>query len=274
MIEKSKEIIFEKQSFLGLHISIFDRAELISYLKNTVENNRKSILYGHALWTFPMLKKHPEIYIYGDKADVLVTDGRPFYVLAKIHGLPLKYDISIPNLVILTLQLADKFNWSVYLLGATSEVNIIAQEKIKSKYKNINLVSGHNGYFDPQLDSAKIIKQINVFKPSILLIGITSPTKEKIAYEWKNELNTNIIIPCGGMIDVLAEKTKLTPTIIKKLGLASFYRVLQEPKRLFRRYLYIYGYLFFYFFPLYFYKVILSRDKQYSIVDKNLIVRK
>lgn len=267
MVGSKQGIIFKKHSFLGLSISVFDKEELVSYIIETVKSNRKSIMYGHALWTFPMLKKYPEIFYFGEKSDVLVTDGRPFYIMAKMHGIPLKYDISIPNLVLLSLELANSNNWSVFLLGATDEINKVAQQKISKGYKNISLVAGRDGYFDQEKDAKQIIKQINQCRPSILLIGIPSPTKEEIAYLWKDDLETNIIIPCGGMIDVLAGKTKLTPKMIKKLGLASFYRVLQEPRRLLKRYSYIYGYLFFKFLPIYIFKVILLRNKEFSFTD-------
>jgi len=263
--------MIEKTNFLGLSISIFDRKQLIKYIEDTVNEDNQKVLYGHALWTIPMMKRFPDIYNYGELADLLVTDGRPFYLLAKWHGLPLKYDISIPNLVSLTLELAHINKWSIFLLGATDSNNNQAIRNVSNNYPNIKFVKGRNGYFSDQ-ENDNIISQINLYQPNILIIGITSPKKERIAAEWRDHLKSNIIIPCGGMIDVLAGKTKVTPNWIKKLGLASFYRVIQEPLRLFKRYNYIYSYLFFKFLPLYFFEVIIKKNKSFSLAKHLKII--
>lgn len=262
-----------KYNFLGLSISVFYKYELVNYLHSIVVNNEQSICYGHVLWTFPMMKMHPDIYHYGEQADLFVTDGKPFYSLAKFNGLPLKYNISIPNLVLLTLELANKHNWSIFLLGTKKTINDKAQVKIKADYPGISCISGHHGYFDDKAIQ-NIVNIINREKPNIVLIGIPSPKKEKLAVEFKNKINSNLIIPCGGMIDVLAGKTKLTPKIIKQLGLASFYRVMQEPKRLLKRYIYIYGFFFFRFVPIYIKEVLIKGNKNYSMPKHYKIINK
>jgi len=263
---KIEQIEIKRLSFLGLSISVFEKQDLINFIINTVSNNQHKIFYGHALWSFPMINKYPAIYKYGEKADVFVTDGRIFYLMAKWHGLLLKYEISIPNLVHLILELANKNNWSVYLLGATEETNQLAQLNIKNKYPSITKVTGRNGYFNQQ-EYDSIRSEVSTSRCNILLLGISSPIKEILAAEWKEQMNTNIIIPCGGMIDVLAGKTKQTPPMIKRFGLASFYRVLQEPKRLFKRYSYIYGFLLLRFIPVYFYQVIIRNKKDFSFIE-------
>lgn len=255
-----------KQSFLGLSVSIFDELELENYLIKIIEFNKTKVLYGYSLWTISALNKIPELYLYAEQADFFVTDGRPFYLLAKLHGLPLKLDLSIPGLVFYTLQLANKFGWSVFLLGATEEMNKKAQLNLISKYPGLKRVGGQHGFFNSS-EKDKIINQINKLAPNLILIGTPSPGKEKLAIEFKANTTTNLIIPCGGMIDVLGGKTKVTPGFIKKLGLASFYRLIQEPRRLFKRTLKMYFFLFFNFLPVYLFKKFISKDRNFSVFD-------
>ena len=254
-----------KVNFVGLSISVFDKKELCTYIEDIVKKDLTIIIYGHSLWTISILKTQPEVYYFGEKADVLVVDGRPLYLLAKMHGLPIKSDISIPNLVLLSLSLADKYCWSIFLLGSKSNINKRAQSKILEKYKSIKTVSGRDGYFTEKEES-QIIQSINQFKPNILLIGMPSPKKEMISVNWKNKVNANIIIPCGGMIDVLSGNKKLAPKIIKKLGLASLCRLAQEPKRLFNRTFKGYVFIIFNFIPVYFINVLLLRKADFSII--------
>jgi len=254
----------EKANFLGFSISIFEKDQLITFIERNVDFNLKNIYYGHSLWVISNLVKQPNIYLYGEKADVLITDGRLFYLIAKFHGLPIKYNISIPQLVLLTLHLANKNNWSVFVLGGKETINKKAVQNIQSKHIGIKLVKGRDGYFSED-ESENIINLINQLRFNVLLIGISSPKKEMIATIWKEKLNTNIIIPCGGMIDVLAGKTKITPSWIKKLGLASLYRFFQEPKRLFHKTLNTYCFILFRFLPIYLLKVRLAHNENFHL---------
>ena len=264
--QMSESLELRKVKFIGLSISIFELSELKKYIKNVVEHNAAKVMYGYSLWTITALKKYPELYKYAEQSDVLVTDGRPFFLLAKFHGLPLKHDISIPNLVFLTLDLANKNGWSVFLLGADKQINEKAQINVRKKYSNIKNIDGIDGYYSSD-QSEEIKKKIKKFAPNILLIGTSSPDKERIAVEWKNSVNANIIIPCGGMIDVLGGKTKVTPVLLKKLGLASFYRLSQEPRRLYKKMITVYSFILFKFIPLYFYYVLFLNNQKFSIYD-------
>ncbi|MBN2214928.1 MAG: WecB/TagA/CpsF family glycosyltransferase [Bacteroidales bacterium] len=256
-----------RYDFYGLSVDSFTKDELRKKLLLSIKKKKSLVLYGHALWSIPMMKKYPEIYIYGNKADILVTDGHPFYLLCKkIKNIPLKDEISIPQSIYILLELANENGYKVFLLGADKETNLIAQKNIKNKYLNIVECNGIDGYFSEK-DYDRIINKINVFSPDILLIGISSPKKEILSLAWKKSLNVGIIIPCGGMIDILAGKTKLTPKFIKKCGLASFYRVIQEPRRLYKRYSFIYGFLFFNFLPVFVWNVLILRKKNFSIPE-------
>jgi N-acetylglucosaminyldiphosphoundecaprenol N-acetyl-beta-D-mannosaminyltransferase len=252
-----------KKSFMGLDVSVFSLDDLEKYFASVVIKGEHKIFYGHSLWTVPMMKKHPEIYYYGNKADVLTADGRPFYLLCKLFGVKLKCDLSIPQMVLKVLKFSNNNSYKVYLLGATSDVNKQAIHKLSVVYPKILQTKGRDGYFK-ESEFSDIVTDINDFNPEVLLIGISSPIKEVLAEKLKEKTSANIIIPCGGMIDVIAGKTSITPGLVKKLGLASLYRLAQEPKRLFRRQMYIY---FFWmgFMPVLLFKAL--KDKNFSIPE-------
>jgi len=258
--------VIKRQNFIGLSVSSFTQQELLSYIPQSVNNRGCNVFYGYSLWTIVNLQSIPQVVQYGEQADLLVADGRPFFLLARLHGLPLKYEISIPNLVLLCLDLAQKKGWSVFLFGAEEYVNQQAQVNLRKKYPNLKAIGGQNGFYQ-HTQLKDIRNEIAEFDPDILLIGLPSPIKEQLAVDWKSEHIGRIIIPCGGMIDVLGGKTKLTPKIIKKLGLASFYRFIQEPRRLFKKTLLLYFDVFFKFLPLYFWEVIVKRKRDFSLPD-------
>lgn len=206
--------------------------ELLEYSKYVIITDKKRIFYGYSLMLLPKFNKHPEIFILSNTFDFFLIDGRGFYLLLKLFGRNPKNHISIPDFAKILLEIANELKLKVFLLGSTEENNKKAIYNIRKDYPSIISVDGYNGYFSDQ-EETDIVNMINNFNPDILLIGISSPKKEKFAYTRRENLSAKIILPCGGVIDQLAGKTKREPKIIKKLGLTWFFRFIQEPKRLF-----------------------------------------
>jgi len=226
----------------------------------------KIIGYGYSIGILPKLNKHPELYKYSNSFDLMVTDGRPFYFVAKLFGCPLVFDISIPNLSMLVLRLSNKYKQKVLLFGASQVINDKAVHNLRKQYPNANIMKGISGYFESDRET-KIVNQINTLHPDVLLIGMQSPYKEFFAYKYKDTLCTKIIIPCGGMIEVFSGKSKPTPYWIKKIGLAWFFRFTQNPKK---RFALTVSYLYYFLFlllPLLCFLRIFRKDKSFSIAN-------
>jgi len=223
----------ENISLYGIKVSIFEKDQLIRYFEETLSAKKQIICYGLSLGMFSKFKKEPEIYLYSDKFDIMVTDGKPFYWFGKFLGFPLKSFLSIPEMTLLTLDIANKYNYKVLMVGGTPENNKKAIINLRNKYGNMQVLDGIDGFFK-QEDEENIISRIQQLNPDILLIGMPSPKKEIFAYTCKNKTSCSIIVPCGGMIDILAGNYKLTPKWLKKLGLALIFRYIQQPISRFR----------------------------------------
>jgi len=220
--------------FWGLKLSVFNNPRVLQYIKDIIQKRNKIICFGYSLGTFPYLKKHPEIAVYGNTFDIMLSDGRGLFLLSKMLGYKLKSDISIPNFSLELLKLANDEKYSVLIIGSSPENNLNATLNARKLFPNAILFDGISGGSFSISDNQKTIAYINGLKPNILLIGVSSPKKEKFAYEWKGKLKVNIIVPFGGAIDILSGKSKPIPKFIKKIALGAIWRFLQEPKRLFR----------------------------------------
>ncbi len=216
-----------------MYVSVFSKEEYNSFTNELLENDGPNILYGYTLLLMPLIKKKPEIIEYCNTFDLLVTDGTGYYYLAKLFGMPLKYNLSIPNMVYSLLDKANVKGYRVLLFGGKEMTNTKACSNLKKKYPNAKILDGINGYYDIQKEDL-IIKKIASEKPDILLIANASPKKEMFAYKNKEILNSKVIVPCGGMVDVLAGEISLTPPWLKKVGFAWLYRFFQEPKLRFK----------------------------------------
>lgn len=251
--------------FYGLKVSLFEDDDLESLIVNSINNKQKKVLFGYSLGTFPYFRKHPEIAVYSNQFDVVVTDGRGFYLLTKLFGVPVKSDLSIPNMSKLSLEIANKNKFSVMLIGSSPKNNSQATLNIRKNYPHAIIYDGYDGGLFTHEDQLMTIEKINKVKPDILLIGVSSPKKEAFAANWKEKLEVKIIIPFGGAIDIFSGKSKPIPKLYKKLLLGALFRWYQEPKRLFRDSIIYTASVLFKLIPALVFNSVILRKRNFSI---------
>lgn len=249
----------------GLKLSVFTLDDVRDFYSGIIDKKGNAVVFGHSFGSIPVMKKFPHLVDVVNSFDLLVCDGTPFSWYCKLFGFPLKQVISIPEITNFTLEYADNQKLRVLLLGAKESINQLATNRLAEKYPNAVFLQGINGYFSAT-EEADIVSKISSQAPDVLLIGISTPVKEMFAYKYRKDLNASIIIPCGGMIDVYAGITKQSPKIIKKLGLAAPYRILQEPRRLFKLHTWYISEAIFKIVPLTLYNRLFSRNKSFSLV--------
>ena len=250
--------------FYGLKLSNFTLEDLDTYLVSTVNSDKQIVGYGYSLGILAFFQKFKDFYKFCNSFELMVADGTIFYWVMRAYGVKLKTFLSIPQLSEHILNIANKKMYSLMLLGATEEINVTASKNLKNKYPGIKLLPGHHGYFKPN-EEEDIIEHINKLNPNILFIGMQTPDKEKFAYNNRSKIKSNIIIPFGGMINVYAGLSAQPPTFIKRMGLASIYRLTQDPKKLFFRYLWIAKEIFFRILPRMFFEIVIKKNNKFLI---------
>lgn len=173
-----------------------------------------------------------EMFDFTKKFHFVTADGNGFVKLSGLFGTKIKNQIPISTLSEKIISLAAKKQFRIYLLGSTIINNNLAQNAIHRLYPELE-VFGHHGYFnDDELEL--IISEIIQCKPNIILVGISSPKKERVILKISKHYSPSINIACGGYIDILAGKIRRAPIIIQKISVEWIYRFLQEPRRLFK----------------------------------------
>ena len=123
-----------------------------------------------------------------------------------------------------------------FVLGATEEIVKTFAYRLDQLYPNVKIAGFHHGYFGEDKDK-RIINMINSANSDILIIGMGSPRQELWVDKNKGFLKVKIILCVGGILDVLAGKIKRAPVWMQKVSLEWFWRLIQDPKRLWKRYL-------------------------------------
>jgi len=221
----------KKSSLYGLNVSVFTYEDLVDIFNQSIKKEKQITCYGHSLTAIPRFRVYPQIFRISQKFDIMVPDGKGFYILCRLFGIPLKSDMALYEISDMLLKLANVEGYSVLLLGSDVESNKTATANIKEKYSKAKILEGHHGYFSEQ-EETSIVNYINSMNPNILLIGMSSPKKEEFFSRNICKINAKVVVLIGGVIDIYAGKTKSIPKFVKVLSLTWIYRFLQEPKRL------------------------------------------
>ncbi|MFV0429704.1 MAG: WecB/TagA/CpsF family glycosyltransferase [Arachnia sp.] len=135
------------------------------------------------------------------------------------------------------LEHASREGLRVYLLGAQPKVLALVRQQVATGYPGAVVVGARDGYF-ADAEAAQVAAEIGRSTPDLLFIAMTSPRKETFIASHRRHLGRiPVVHGVGGSFDVLAGVTKRAPEAWQRLGMEWAYRVLQEPRRMFWRYL-------------------------------------
>ncbi|WP_299319653.1 WecB/TagA/CpsF family glycosyltransferase [uncultured Maribacter sp.] len=179
------------------------------------------------------------------KSDVILPDGVGIVFASKwLNGVKVK-KIAGADFHEYQLKRLNKINGSCFYLGASNETLGKIETRLKKEYPNVKFGS-YSPPYKPSFteeDNAKMIQEVNNFRPDVLFVGMTAPKQEKWSYAHKGELDAKIICSIGAVFDFYAGSVERPSKIWQNLGLEWLGRLLKEPKRMWRRYIY-YGFIF------------------------------
>ena len=167
--------------------------------------------------------------------DMINIDGMGVVLGARFCGHQVKERIAGVDLFHELLEMSAKRDFPVFLLGATEDVVAKTADKVQSLYPKLPLAGFHHGYFWD--DEEAIVKMINDSGAKLLFVAITSPKKENFINKWQDKLGVDFVMGVGGTFDVVAGKVKRAPVWMQNYGLEWLFRVIQEPGRMWKRYL-------------------------------------
>lgn len=124
----------------------------------------------------------------------------------------------------------------IYLLGAKPDVNAEALRRFRKIAPQHKFVGGRSGYFTSD-EKQKILSEIKKTNPDIVLLALGNPAQELFASRNIHEMGCALVFCVGGLFDFISERTKRAPLLVLKFRSEWLYRLYQEPKRLWKRYL-------------------------------------
>ena len=207
-----------------------------------LENLNKGLIVTPNVDHLVKLQKDKEFYDIYKKADWVICDSKIVYLCSKLFCDPIKEVIPGSSLFPAFCEYhRNNSNIKIYLLGSQNNVAQIAMESINKRIGR-NIVVGARspsfGFEKNEQECNDIITSINESGANVLIVGVGAPKQEKWIDKYKSQLSCiDIFMPLGATIDFEANNIKRAPKIYQKLAIEWVYRMLNDPKRLIKRYL-------------------------------------
>lgn len=166
--------------------------------------------------------------------EVVSADGQSIVWAGRALGAAVPERVAGIDLMHRLLVEAAGRAWPVYFLGARPDVLKACVERLTEKHPNLIVAGSHDGYFD---DDVAVARQVRDSGARLLFVGISSPRKEFFLAEQLHEMGDLFAMGVGGSFDVVAGLTNRAPRWMQRAGLEWSYRLLQEPGRMWKRYL-------------------------------------
>jgi N-acetylglucosaminyldiphosphoundecaprenol N-acetyl-beta-D-mannosaminyltransferase len=226
-----------KQNFFNIPIDALTMSQTLEKVENAITLNKQIHHTVVNAGKVVMMQTDKELEKSVIDADIINADGQAIVWAANLLGYKLPERVSGIDLMEELVKRSFKNGYKCFFFGATEEV-VTKLVNIYAMQYSEDIIAGYrNGYFDKEEEEG-IALQITESGANILFVAITSPKKEIFLNTYKKQLqNVNFIMGVGGSFDVIAGKVRRAPLWMQNIGLEWFYRFLQEPKRMWKRYL-------------------------------------
>jgi N-acetylglucosaminyldiphosphoundecaprenol N-acetyl-beta-D-mannosaminyltransferase len=182
--------------------------------------------------------KDPEVRFILQEADLATADGMPIVWGARLLGVNLSDRVAGADMVPLLAERAARQGYSIFLLGAEPGVAAQAAEILCKRYPELKIAGILAPPFSPVLEmDPALVDAVKAAQPDILMVAFGNPKQEKWVAMHRQKLGVPVMMGIGGSLDFLTGTTQRAPVWMQKTGLEWFHRLLQDPRRMWRRYI-------------------------------------
>jgi len=227
------------QAFAGSKLTPVSLTSLLDYISDRLARGERRLLVGHHnLHSLHLRQRDEEVQHFYRQCQTCYIDGMGALWLLRAAG----FDIGEASRFSLMDCLPALFDWaedqevSLFYLGASPAAIELAREWVAARWPRLTLSLQH-GYLTTRELQREVVDTINLRRPDILLVGMGMPKQEAWINAHIASLDVGAVLQAGGTLDYYTGIQSRPPRRISQLGLAWLYRLLHDPRRLWRRYL-------------------------------------
>jgi N-acetylglucosaminyldiphosphoundecaprenol N-acetyl-beta-D-mannosaminyltransferase len=227
---------FNKISLFNYAVARVTMDELIDKIDEFIVSGKPHKLVLLNPYIVLEAKKHHDYGDYIRNCDIITADGVGLLMAAKLFGKPFPQRVTGTDFMPAIARLASEKGYSMYLLGAAPGIAQKAAEKLVKQFPGLKIAGVQHGYFTAE-EEKTVIEGIKKAKPDILVVCMGVYIQEMFIEKYYKELGIPLSFGNGAALDFVSERVKRAPLWMQKRGLEWFFRFMQEPGRMWKRYL-------------------------------------
>ncbi|MFC1851336.1 WecB/TagA/CpsF family glycosyltransferase [candidate division CSSED10-310 bacterium] len=229
----------DKINILGAHINPLSPAETLELMMQWIKDRERHYICVCAVHIIMECLHNHHLQQMVNQASLAVPDGMPLVWVSKLYGYRNVRRVYGPNLMLSFCELAAQKNFTNFLLGGAVGQPEILAHNLTTRFPGLK-IAGYNATPKrpiPEAENKKLIEEINACNPDVVWVGMGTPFQEYWVGANRSSLNAPILIGVGAAFDIHSKRVYQAPTWLQRLGLEWMFRLIQEPRRLWRRYL-------------------------------------
>lgn len=225
---------------LGVGIDAVTMAQVGHAFGQMIESSRPHLVFNVNVDICMQARRDAELAAILHAADLVLVDGTPMVWAARLLGTPLPERVSGSDFLPWFCGIAAESGYRLFFLGAGPGVAQRAKEAVEELLPDLSIVGTYSppyGFEHNDEENRRIVELVRRASPDVLFVAFGAPKEQKWLYRFRDDLGVPVAMGVGSSFDYLAGRLKRAPRWIQALGLEWIYRLAQEPKRLWRRYL-------------------------------------
>lgn len=227
----------DKVNLFGLEFDNAKMVDAVDTIKKSIISKVKKAVFFVNPDCLNRIFKDTEYFEVLKSGDYIYPDGIGINIACKIIKNPLKENVNGTDMLPFLCRMCGEYDYGVYLLGGKPGVADEMASKLKAQYNNLRIVGYRDGFFDHETESQRVVYEINAAKPDILLVAFGAPMQEKWISKHKDAVDCKVFMGVGGLFDFYSGNIRRAPKWMREVGLEWVYRLLQEPGRMWKRYI-------------------------------------
>jgi len=227
-------------NILGTGFSRINMEDTLKTIEKFITNGRKSQVCVTNAYSLVLMQKDKAFKDVTNSASLVVTDGKPLIWISKLYGESIPERVAGSDLVCELCRISAIKGYKLFFLGSSPATLKKIVENLKKMFPFLRITGVCSPSFKKEFsvrENEKMIALINKAEPDVLFVGLGAPKQEKWIEKHKDELQVPVSIGVGAAFDFIAGTVKRAPNWMQRCGLEWLFRLIQEPRRLWKRYL-------------------------------------
>lgn len=228
-----------RANILGVGVSAIDMGQAVDLFSAALESGRRGYVSFVGVHGVMEAQKDPSLRHIKNSSIVSPPDGMPIVWVGRLQGFSRIRRVFGPDFMLKVCEMSCSKGYSHFLYGGNQGVAERLRTNLTGRFPGLRIVGTYTPPFRPLTceEEAGLAATVAKLKPDVFWVGLSTPKQERFMSEYIGELDTKIMVGVGAAFDFLTGTIRDAPPWVKTAGLQWLHRLMQEPKRLWKRYL-------------------------------------